>query len=217
MQQHEVDFTPSDRIQPDRTQRYPRRVRARVLRSALVLGVAGATAACTLVYSKDGYVGGGPAAGDAGDAATPDDGGCAFTAPVYEVKNASESTSLFTVDAAEVDRFADAGFTDRRGVVFRVAKTSGAGRAPIYRIHNPTTDDRLWTASATEVANTKATYSDDEGIAFYAAASQARCLVPVYGLERLGRHTLAASDQERAALVDAGWSVEVPRFYAAPP
>lgn len=169
--------------------------------------------ACTLLYSKDDYERGGPAAGpDAGDA-----GACPFATPVYELVNPTEGAFFFTTDPAEADRFAAAGFTDRRGVAFRVAMTAGPGRGPVYRIHDPTNDDRVWTVTQSEVTSAKPKYPDDEGVVFYAGTSLASCLVPVYGLEHLGFHTLTVSEDERASLIQAGWTPESIRFFAAPP
>lgn len=196
----------------------------------LVLGAA----ACSLVYSPDDYEGGGGSSaggdvsrsdgGEGGSALTEagasGDGGfvCVYDAPVYHVHDPTRSVDIYTLSTNEVANAAAAGYTEDRGVAFRAATLPGGSRSPVYRVLSPSNGDRIWTISAGEKATLpSAGYTRDEGVGFYANGLNVPCTVPVRGFQRQGRHQVAATTSEIAALLDAGWHDEGIRFYAAPP
>ncbi|MDB4945770.1 MAG: metallophosphoesterase [Labilithrix sp.] len=184
-------------------------------------GLVVATTGCSLLYSPDDYEGG------TLDAAAPMDGAaeagvdaltCAYEAAVIDVHDPARGVDIYTVSRAEVANAPAAGYTENRGVAFRAATTPSGNRVPVYRVQSPSNGDRIWTISKGEKENLPAAgYTTDEGIAFYANGLNVPCTVPVHGLQRLGRHALAATATELSALLDAGWHDEGIRFYAAPP
>lgn len=108
------------------------------------------------------------------------------------------------------------GFTTLHGEVFRAATAADNGLVPVHRLYKPARNDFVWIASAAEVASAVANHGYvDQGMNFYASASQASCAQPVYRLQKGSMHRHAATEAERDALVAAGWRYETVSFYAA--
>ena len=55
----------------------------------------------------------------------------------------------------------------------------------------------------------------DQGVVFYAARTNASCLVPVWGYHKAGVHRFVTGAADRAMLSAAGWRRGPVRFYVA--
>jgi hypothetical protein len=176
----------------------------------------------------------------AGPAASLDDAGadaradadaasCGLDAPVHRlVRKDDPRIHLYTASASEIALRVQALTTHvDDGVSFRASATPETKRSlPVYCVRNPGTDDRYYTTDplARDVAMTRG-WTENEGTAFYVPGGAFEgplgtegCVVSVEAfLKDDTFHALAATADDRAELLGAGWVSEGIRFYAGQP
>jgi len=175
-------------------------------------------------------------AGDAGievDAAACN----VLTEPVFHLVSTKEAAVyVYTASPDEVSSLTkgEAPPYQSRGIAFRASRAprttddvGDLGTVPVYRLHNPALDVRMYTVDEgqRELAKTQG-WTNDEGIAFHAFSVKVTggngdevppCLVPVEGFVRTDKwyRGFSVTPEERAGYVNAGWMSEGILFYAA--
>ncbi|HEX9343564.1 MAG TPA: hypothetical protein VF995_08135, partial [Actinomycetota bacterium] len=100
------------------------------------------------------------------------------------------------------------------GVGFHAASAPSHGIVPIYRLHNHTTGDYVYTASTAERTSLTHAGYVNEGPVFYAPTTPAPGLYPAFRLQRGLYHRIAFGTLARNDAIAAGWHLEHAIFYA---
>ncbi len=137
---------------------------------------------------------------------------------VYDRVNPTRQSGHLTLNRAQSDAAAGAGFTSVRDVSMLMASSSASGLAGVHRLYKASTGDYFYTPDAAKVADVVARLGyTDQGVAFFAATTAASCLTPVYSYTKSGRHRVVVLAAERAALIAAGWHSQGIKFYGRQP
>ncbi len=141
----------------------------------------------------------------------------AFNDPVSLVVKPTNNASIVTPWAAEATAAAKYGFTQNQGVLFKASTTAKAGLVPVNTLYRGgVVQDFLFSQDSGEVESAGRLFKyTSQGVAFYASATKADCLIPVVRYRKGSRHRLA-TEVTKAELVSAGWTSEGVSFYAAP-
>jgi len=139
-----------------------------------------------------------------------------LTKAVYYLHQTDLSVNYLTLSSSDAQRMVNADLdfvSNGSGVGFHAASAPAQGLVAIYRLHNHTTGDYVYTASTADRNSlTHASYVN-EGAVFYAPTAPASGLIPVYRLQRGTYHCLAVGTLPRDAAVAAGWHLQHIVFY----
>ena len=94
------------------------------------------------------------------------------------------------------------------GPVILASTEAATGFNPVYRLHNPSTDDYLLARSTSEVSSAQDLGFVPQGIAFYGGAATGSGGVPVTRVQLRSFHHYPVGETERDAKVAAGWQLE---------
>ncbi|MHA7219456.1 right-handed parallel beta-helix repeat-containing protein [Arthrobacter sp. MDT1-48-3] len=140
-----------------------------------------------------------------------------MTQSVHQSINPTSGASLLTTSSTEVTSAATRnGFTDKRGVVFKVSPAARPGLVPVHRMYKG--GDFLFvadTAGVGEYENAQTRYGYvSQKIEFYASATKVGCGLEVRRYQKGALHRFSASPADQAKLKAAGWKDEGAKFWA---
>jgi len=141
----------------------------------------------------------------------------ALSKPVHYLHQTDMFVDYLTLSNSDAQRMvnADLDFVrDATGVGFHAASTASPGIVAIYRLHNHTTGDYVYTATTTERNSLTHAGYVNEGAVFYAPTTPTPGLSPAFRLQRGLYHRIAFGIPARNDAVAAGWHLERAVFYA---
>lgn len=124
------------------------------------------------------------------------------------------STSLLTPQSSEATTAAQYGYVESAQA--KVSTTPRTGLVGIRKLYKKSTNDSIWTANTKELKTAKRKGYVDQGVKFYAAATPSTGTVPMYRLQKDGKHLFTISAFEKDNKLQSGWNEGYAAFHVSP-